>query len=290
MKVRFHMKFIQTSKVKLHYVEHGKGDNIVVFIHGNLACVNWMDLVLPHLPENIHYFAIDWRGCGQSEKPLPTNNYDNYSMEQHAEDMIEAIVKLGIDQCHLANHSTGGIICTHMMVMAPKLFNKVLSLDPVGPKGLDLSQQTELFQNMKNSRDLTYSVMATAAPTLFQSQSLQDGTSPQFASTTTSEQQELYDRLIDKAMTISDGIWLGVPINLTQEYKSGKLSAKQKSIIQPHLILWGEYDQWIPKAHLDEMVDTMPNCTLQVLKGVGHSCNLENPNKLTEIMISYFSE
>ena len=59
------MPFVQAGDVKLNYVEHGSGDNIIVFIHGNLGCVNWMDLVWPRLPKTLHVFAFDWRGCGE---------------------------------------------------------------------------------------------------------------------------------------------------------------------------------------------------------------------------------
>jgi pimeloyl-ACP methyl ester carboxylesterase len=38
-------------------------------------------------------------------------------------------------------------------------------------------------------------------------------------------------------------------------------------------------NQFLIKAHLDEVVETIPNCTFQVLKGVGHSCNIERPKK-----------
>jgi pimeloyl-ACP methyl ester carboxylesterase len=282
------MPQIQTKYVKLNYVEQGDGYNIVVFIHGNLACIDWMNLVLPKLPESIHYYAIDWRGCGNSEKPKPTSDYSNYSMFQHAQDMIDAIRQLGIKRCHLANHSTGGIICTHMLLIAPNMFNKLLCLDPVGPMGLNLSENINLFDAMKQDRDLTYAVLATAAPTLFDPLSLQEGHQPQFARHTTQEQKDLYGHLVNQAMKVSDGIWSGVPINLTKEFESGALRERQSEIAHEHLILWGEQDQWIPRAHMDEMVQRMPNCTLKVLQGVGHACNLEDPGRFAELFCNYF--
>src|SRR5208283_3181995 len=95
------MPFVQAGNVKLNYVEHGTGNNIVVFIHGYWGCVQWMDLIWPRLPKDIHVFAIDWRGCGESEKPTPSKNFANYSLRQHAEDMIAAIKALGISKCGL---------------------------------------------------------------------------------------------------------------------------------------------------------------------------------------------
>jgi pimeloyl-ACP methyl ester carboxylesterase len=41
--------------------------------------------------------------------------------------------------------------------------------------------------------------------------------------------------------------------------------------------LWGEKDGWIPSADLARMVETMPDCRLVIVPGVGHSMNLEQP-------------
>lgn len=282
------MPYIQAGDVKLNYVEHGSGDNIIVFIHGNLGCVNWMDLVWPRLPKEFHVYALDWRGCGDSDKPEPTEGYGNYSMQQHATDMINAIKALGIQRCHLANHSTGGIICTHMILMEPDMFHKVFCLDPVGPMGLDLEENIGLFQSMKDSREITYAAMATAAPSLFETESLEPGKMPQFSSSASEDQKNLYNLVIDKAMQNSDGIWTGTAVNLTKEYRSGELRARQEEIRHPHLIVWGERDLWIPKSHMEEMVEKMPNCELHVISGVGHSLNLEDPDQFAKIFTEYF--
>jgi pimeloyl-ACP methyl ester carboxylesterase len=284
------MPFVKAGEVNLNYVEHGSGDNIIVFIHGNLACVNWMDLVWSKLPENLHVYGIDWRGCGESDKPETTEDYSNYSMKQHATDMINAINALGIKKCHLANHSTGGIICTNMLLMEPEMFGKVFCLDPVGPMGLDLEGNVEFFKAMKSSRDVTYAAMATAAPSLFIPESLQPNNMPQFAENTTEEQKKLYELIIDKTMQVSDGIWLGTPVNLTKDYKSGELRAKQPEINHRHLILWGEFDFWIPKADVEEMAEKMPNCELQIISGVGHSLNVEDPERFAKIFTEFFSK
>jgi len=279
---------VQSGDVKLHYVEHGAGDNIIVFVHGNLGCVNWMDLVWPKLPENLHVYAFDWRGCGDSDKPEPDKDYGNYSMGQHAADMIHGIKALGIKRCHLANHSTGGIICTHMLLMEPGIFDKVFCLDPVGPMGLDLEETMGVFQSMMDSRDMTYAVMATAAPSLFEAESLEPGKTPQFRAGTSEDQKGLYNLLIHKAMQNSVGIWMGTPINLTKEYGSGELRARQGEIAHPHLIIWGERDLWIPKSHMEEMAEKMPNCELRVVSGVGHSLNLEDPDRFAGIFKAHF--
>ncbi|WP_337241708.1 alpha/beta hydrolase, partial [Proteus faecis] len=76
-----------------------------------------------------------------------------YSMQQHAEDMLAALDALDIRFCHLATHSTGGIIAARMLLMEPQRFGRVFALDPVTPLGMAFSEdQIGLFRAMMKSR------------------------------------------------------------------------------------------------------------------------------------------
>ena len=109
------MPRIQAGEISLNYIEHGSGDNIVLAVHGNLGCANWLDLAMPLLPDNIRVIAAEWRGCGDSDKPEPTPDYSNYKMEVHARDHLALLDALGITKCNLYGHSTGGIIISHSL-------------------------------------------------------------------------------------------------------------------------------------------------------------------------------
>ena len=60
------------------------------------------DLVGLLVADHFRIIAVDWRGCGTSDKPVPLFDYSNYTIRQHALDMLAAIRGLGIDHCHLA--------------------------------------------------------------------------------------------------------------------------------------------------------------------------------------------
>jgi pimeloyl-ACP methyl ester carboxylesterase len=285
------MPFIQAGDVKLHYVEYGSGDNIVVYIHGNLACVNWMDLVWPRLPGNIHAFGIDWRGCGDSDKPAPLKDYENYSIRQHATDMVNAIEALGIKKCGLATHSTGGIISTYMLLAKPEMFDKVLALDPASPRGLELQMEyTPFFQALKDSREVTFNALAGVAPSLFIKESLNPEAKAQFQPGTTKEQRDLFNLLVDKTRVLSDGVWFGTAYHLAEEHRKGTLVKEAYKINQPHLVLWGENDVIVPRADMEEMPKLLPNCELRIIKDIGHALNIENPDLYIQIFTDFFAK
>ncbi|PPQ18937.1 alpha/beta hydrolase [Bradyrhizobium sp. AC87j1] len=271
------MARVQAGEVQLGWREWGRGDVAVVFIHGNLASKDWIELAAPLFPTGLRVVAIDWRGCGDSDRPKPTAGYANYSMQQHAEDMLAALDTLEISYCHLATHSTGGIIAARMLLMQPERFGRVFSLDPVTPLGMAFNaDQIGLFRAMMASKELTRTIMATAASSLFVPESMAPNAVPRFREGLP-EIQALFDRIIDQTFGVSEGIWIGTPVNLTREKESRELERRMQQLRHPHLVLWGEWDGWILPADLRVMAEAMPDCRLVIVPGIGHSMNLERP-------------
>jgi non-heme chloroperoxidase len=271
------MSKVQAGEVQLGWREWGKGDVTVVFIHGNLASKDWIELAAPYFPAGMRVVGIDWRGCGESDRPKPAQDYSNYSMQQHAEDMLAALDALDISFCHLATHSTGGIIAARMLLMQPGRFGRVFALDPVTPLGMAFNEeQIGLFRAMMASKELTRAVMATAASSLFVPESLAPNIVPLFRQGL-GDIQALFERILDQTFGVAEGIWIGTPVNLNRERDSGELARRMPKIRHPHLVLWGEKDGWIAPADLKLMAAAMPDCRLVIVPGVGHSMNLEQP-------------
>ncbi|WP_298877530.1 alpha/beta hydrolase [uncultured Bradyrhizobium sp.] len=271
------MARVQAGEMQLGWRSWGEGDVTVVFIHGNLASKDWIELAAPLFPSGLRVIGIDWRGCGDSDRPKPTADYANYSMQQHAEDMLAALDTLEIGYCHLATHSTGGIIAARMLLAQPQRFGRVFALDPVTPLGMAFNDdQIGLFRAMMASKQLTRTIMATAASSLFVPESMAPNATPRFREGV-GEIRTLFDRIVDQTFSVSEGIWIGTPVNLTREKESRELERRMKELDHPHLVLWGEWDGWIPPADLRAMAEAMPDCRLVIVPRIGHSMNLEMP-------------
>ena len=268
---------VRAGEVQLGWREWGEGDVTVVFIHGNLASKDWIELAAPLFPSGVRVIGIDWRGCGESDRPPPASDFSNYSMSQHARDMLAALDELKISFCHLATHSTGGFIAARMLLEQPERFGRVFALDPVTPLGMAFNaDEIGLFRLMMTSREVTRTVMATAAASLFVPESLAPNTMPRFREGL-GEIQAFYERILEQTFGVSEGIWLGTPFNLNLERQSGELERRMPEILHPHLVLWGERDGWIAPADLKTMAAAMPDCRLITVPGIGHSMNLELP-------------
>jgi pimeloyl-ACP methyl ester carboxylesterase len=283
------VKRVKAGEVSLGYREWGDGPITVLFIHGNLASKDWIELSARWFPKDLRVVGIDWRGCGDSDRPAADKDYANYSMQQHADDMLAALDTLGIARCHLATHSTGGIIAARMMLAQPERFGRCLALDPVTPLGLKFDERgIAVFKAMQASKDVTRAGMATAAASLFLADSLTPGSTPKFKEGV-GELQKFFDRIIDQTYGVADGIWFGTPHNLNIESASGELAAKMPTLTHEHLVLWGELDGWIPAAHVKRMAAELPHGRLVTVPGIGHSMNLEQPALYAGYFGGFFS-
>src|SRR5260370_12362015 len=261
------MARLQAGEVHLGWREWGRGDVTVVFIHGNLASKDWIELAAPLFPSGLRVIGIDWRGCGESDRPQPNADYFNYSMQQHAQDMRAALDALDVRFCHLAAHSTGGIIAARMLLMQPQRFGRVFALDPVTPLGMSFNTEPiGLFRSMMATKELTRAVMATAASSLFVPESLAPSVTPRFRDGV-GEIQALFERILEQTFGVSEGIWIGTPVNLTRERESGELQRRMPELRHPHLVLWGEWDGWSAPADLRAMAASRPGSRRVLVSG-----------------------
>src|SRR5260370_2483651 len=115
------MARVQAGEVHRGWREWGRGDVTVVFSHGNLASKDWIELAAPLFPSGLRAIGIDWRGCGESDRPKPNADFSNYSMQQHAQDMLAALDAPDVRFCHLPTHSTRPTIAPPIPPLTPHL-------------------------------------------------------------------------------------------------------------------------------------------------------------------------
>jgi pimeloyl-ACP methyl ester carboxylesterase len=103
--------------VKIHYLEAGKGD-AVVLIHGldSSAQLNWnINGVIAELAKDHHVIALDMPGHGQSDKPASEKAYGN----QIVTDTALLLDHLEIKQAHIVGYSLGGMVSLKFIATHP---------------------------------------------------------------------------------------------------------------------------------------------------------------------------
>ncbi len=116
--------FLIANEIELHYLEkNNKLKPIVILLHGLSANANSFESYMKLL-DNCRVISVDLRGRGLSEKPEV-----DYTMKDHALDIIDMMDVLKIDKVILAGHSFGGLLSVYLAVHFPECISKIILID-----------------------------------------------------------------------------------------------------------------------------------------------------------------
>lgn len=112
------------------YVAHGDEDAPpMVLVHGSGASSKSWDLTAPTLAEHRRVYAMDIRGHGDSVW-TPT-----YSFEEMADDLLQFVDELGLEDFLLCGHSMGGTISAIFAERYPDRLSGLVLIDSPPPDG-----------------------------------------------------------------------------------------------------------------------------------------------------------
>lgn len=118
-------EFIEVDGVRLHYVDRGDGD-VVVLLHGNGVTLQDFEAsgVLGSASEQFRVIAFDRPGFGYSDRPRTTA----WTPSAQARTIAGALRKLGIERAIFAGHSWGAMVALAMALEEPQLVSGLLLL------------------------------------------------------------------------------------------------------------------------------------------------------------------
>lgn len=119
------------ASTPLHYLEHPGGEPALLLLPGLTATAPMFeDLIDAGLSPRYRSIALDLRGRGKSDAPAtgpsPTVNY---TMADHAADVLALLDTLGIGQAVLIGHSFGGMLALYLAARHPDRVSQIVVLD-----------------------------------------------------------------------------------------------------------------------------------------------------------------
>lgn len=112
-------KFFDSAGVKIHYIEQGTGE-AVVLLHGRGNTVDlWTTTgLLQQLSASYHVVAFDARGHGKSDRPHESGQYGR----QLALDVVRLMDHLQIRRAHVIGYSMGAMTVAQLITLEPDRF------------------------------------------------------------------------------------------------------------------------------------------------------------------------
>lgn len=118
-------KFIEVEGIRLHYVEEGTGEPLVL-IHGNgtMAQDYQISTVFERAAKTYRVIAFDRPGYGYSERP----NGKIWNGTAQAQLLHKALIQLGVDRPIVVGHSWGTLVALSLALEHPEYVRSLLLL------------------------------------------------------------------------------------------------------------------------------------------------------------------
>lgn len=244
------------------YVDEGKGDKTLLFIHGLATyALSWRKNI-EGLKKQYRCIAIDLPGNGFSDR----GDY-SYSISFFAATVIEFIHKLGLTNVVLAGHSMGGQIAITALLNEPECAEKLVLCAPAGfetfsPVEKDIYQRAIQFFDLFSTEE--NSLRKAIQSSFYHSPTQGDDMVHDLTGIMQAYPIKVYRAMIDACVA-----------GMLNEPVFDRLHL----IKQPTLVMYGERDALIPNKLLHPVstrkiaeagVAQMPDATLHMIPQCGH--------------------
>lgn len=250
------MSFVDAGDLRVHYLEQGAGEPIV-FVHGNWASASWWEPALTRLPAGWRGLAYDLRGRGQTEGPD-----SDYSVAGLAQDLAAFMGALGLASAHLVGHSLGAAVVLQLALDQPERARSVVALAPPWADGMPLPENAEARQRMLKSDPAMFAqALKAIAPAV--------------------PDDDFWRRLVAEGHAQRLAAVLG-NLPALAEWRPGD---RLRAIVAPALVVAGEHDILITDDVSARVAQAL-GCRRVVMRGVGHSPNIEAPDEFMELLLA----
>lgn len=249
--------------VELEYAEQGDAQGMpVILLHGIIDSWKSFQLVLPHLPGNLHVYALTQRGHGLSSKPN-----SGYTTRDFAADVAAFMEQKGIAKAIVVGHSMGGANAMQFAVDYPGKVAQlvIVSSDPYFNSNGSVSEFSQFVASIQPAGYDTFVEQ-------FQTSTLNVTIDSSFLRTMIEEGRKM-------PLPTFKSAWQGL--------MNTDLREPIKKIRVPVMICWGERDGFCLRPGQDLMRANLPNATLKIYEGTGHSLHWEQPERFAKDLVTF---
>ena len=128
---------------KIAYVEKGKGDKVIVLVHGNFSSSYHYEPLYKRIPDEYRVIVPDLRGYGDSSYNSPID-----SLHELGDDVVLLLKELKVEKCVLTGWSLGGCVSQSIAARYPELVEKLVLISSGSVKGYPVFKKDASFQNL----------------------------------------------------------------------------------------------------------------------------------------------
>lgn len=252
------------NHITLPYVEQGTSTGIpMLLLHGFAGSWRSFELVLPHLNDSVHAFAITQRGHANASAPQ-----SGYRLDDFAGDVAAFMDALHLERAVIVGHSMGSAVAQRLALDYP---DRVLGLVLVGA-----SLAARGDPDLQAFWDSTLSTLSDPIdPTFVRG----------FVDTTLAQTvpPEFFEAMMRDAQAVPARVWKEAFKGRLEEDLLGDLH----KIEVPTLILWSDLDARGSRRDQEALEAMINSSRLVVYPGAGHDLHCEEPIRFASDLLSF---
>jgi pimeloyl-ACP methyl ester carboxylesterase len=274
-------RFILVQTYKIHYVEAGAGEPVIL-IPGTYSTYRVWNRLMPLLAGDFRLLALDYVGTGDSDKP--TKGFD-YTIQEQTDIIVRMITQMGLDKVNLIGGSYGGAIVFDFAARYPELTSKIISIeggvvrrdkikgDPM-EYCLKFPVIGDIFVRVVRSGVLNKPVAKAAAGQWYSSMTLTD-------------RKEVLEQISSNTKSASRVPWY--KISLARKI-SKDIEEEAKSIKAPILYLYGtksDFKEIQLEKNIKFFTTYLPSAWIEAVEGGIHDLAMQKPTEVSDLILEF---
>ena len=276
----FTTKYIKSNKGELAYVEAGKGDKTLIFIHGLSSNADAWSKNIEVLQKKYRCIAIDLPGYGRSYKVG-----EAFTPTIFADAVKQLMTQLKINKAVVVGHSMGGQTAIKFAANNPELVSSLVLVAPAG-----IEEFTALEGNMM-----------TAIMTQQTVESTTDEQIRKNYETNFNQMPKEVEQMIKDRINIKHAADFGDHAMAIQKSVKGMLDDKViddlSKIKVPTLVMYGDKDMLIPNRYFhanmtvndvaNKAKDLIRNSEVKIISDGGHFLQYEKAKEVNDEILNF---
>lgn len=258
-------KFVTINRNKIRYLEDGSSDQNLILLHGLGGYAERWSNIIPILAKKFHLYVPDMIGYGQSDKPTA-----DYTPEYFARYVFDFIESLGIKNTSMVGTSLGGQVVIECAATQNPTIKKIVLISPAGIM-------------RKSTPVLDAYTMAALYPT---KEAIKNAYQMMVGEGKQVSEISIERFLNNMSRPNAKMVFLSTLLGLKN---APDIFEKLERISIPTLLIWGRDDKLIPFEYSKQFVSAIKNCKFIPMDGCGHSPYVEDPEKLSELVMEFLA-
>jgi pimeloyl-ACP methyl ester carboxylesterase len=273
-------RLVETSNGTLQVLEQGNPRGTpIVLVHCYTCSMKWWDDLAPLLERDHRVIRVDLLGHGGSDKPG-----GGYSIDNQATAVAEALAKLGVVNATVVGHSPGGSVVTALAQRSPQLATRVVIIDQAPEDGFEnegFAQRISYWPIIGQACDRLLHI----APKSVIRDQYDDAFAPGYDIATGFANP---DQPVDDLRAMTYTAYKDTRDAEEDFVAEAPLDERLATAGVPTMVIFGAEDQlYDAQAAVARYRQDVPGVQTHLIPGAGHSPNVEKPNLVAPLILSW---